>query len=450
MTTYLNNWEILIENKESIRNLSLELTNRLLDPYEVKNIVTSPSNLSILGGHPWNDITLSAGYPAIILLLSEWDKISPNEGWDLKAHKYLLALQEGIKTQGYYDNISMFGGLTGIAFSIKSASRSGTRYTQFLNAINDLIISKVNNMLDEVNHKKELGVSPAWYDVIMGFSGIGRYLLEIKDNKKAKLALLNILKYLVKMTHPIEISGKIIPGWYVPQKYQFTDYDKEMFPNGNFNCGLAHGIPGPLALMSISLQHGVEVEGQKEAIQKISNWLIERVETEENGIIWPSRVSFELETNQSNVNKKPDKKRDAWCYGTAGVSRSLFLAGQALDNDTIRNWGISGFNAIFARTEESWNLDGPTFCHGLSGLLHITVRMAQDSKDDKLISYINIVLDKLLREYEPDSPFGFRDQEGNNRLHKAGLLDGVVGIALTLLSLSADKEPTWDLPFVIA
>ena len=44
------------------------------------------------------------------------------------------------------------------------------------------------------------------------------------------------------------------------------------YPHGNLNCGLAHGIPGPLATMSLALLAGVTVPGLAEAVDWAASW----------------------------------------------------------------------------------------------------------------------------------------------------------------------------------
>ncbi|MEC0210463.1 lanthionine synthetase C family protein [Paenibacillus ehimensis] len=442
-------WVSTTAKSELAASLSLELANRLKDPARVKQIVTAPGNISMLGGHPWDDVALSAGYPGTILLFTEWDRQAPDEGWDIVAHSHLLALQEGLRQNGC-SNISMFCGLSGAAFAVMSASRKGTRYTEFMAELNERIADGALDMVKDFKRSfdTEKGVSPKVYDVIMGLTGTGRYLLEWKHNDKAASALSAILEYLVELTYPIEVNGCTVPGWYVPQKYQFSDQDKMSFPNGSFNCGLAHGIPGPLVLMSLALQKGVEVKEQRTAMRRIAQWLIYHAAMGEHGHFWPSVISFEQETAQEG--EELQRTRDAWCYGSAGVARSLFLAGRALGDELFCRWGVRGFDSIFARPEEQWRLDGPTFCHGHCGLMQMTLRMAQDTGEERFKGYVDRLLDIVLRYYEPDSPLGFRDLEVTQGIEKAGLLDGTPGVALTLLSLSLRTEPTWDYPFLIA
>ena len=44
-----------------------------------------------------------------------------------------------------------------------------------------------------------------------------------------------------------------LPGWYTPAWAIADDTLAVIYPDGRLNCGLAHGIPGPLALMALSL-----------------------------------------------------------------------------------------------------------------------------------------------------------------------------------------------------
>ncbi|MFU1793601.1 lanthionine synthetase C family protein [Paenibacillus azoreducens] len=440
----------LAEKFSTARAIGVEIANRMKDPKEVRQIITAHGNISIFGEHPWRDTAFSAGYPGIILLFAELDRQSPEEGWDLIAHQYLLALQEGLQEEGY-PNSSMFGGLAGIAFAAYTVSRNGTRYTRFIRNITDLIIEEVSASL-KAFVSGELwpgpGISPAFYDVIMGLSGSGRYLLEIaNDDDRAYKLVIDILKFMVKLTDPITVDGYCVPGWYVPQRYQFTEEDKEHFPKGNFNCGLAHGIPGPLVLMSKALQKGIKIDGQVEAIQRICEWLINHAKEDESGLYWPSFVSFEEETAN---DKNSERSRDAWCYGTAGVARALFLAGSILKDEEISRWGIRGYDAIYSRPEKVWNLTGPTFCHGYAGLLYLTLLMAKDTQEERYEGYIERILDPLMDCYDTQAPLGYKDIEIKDGIDKAGILDGAAGIALVLISLNTAGESEWNYPFLIS
>ncbi|RBN37115.1 lantibiotic biosynthesis protein, partial [Priestia megaterium] len=176
-------------------------------------------------------------------------------------------------------------------------------------------------------------VHPLKYDVIQGMTGIGRYLIENTKHKGNHEALKKILAYFVDMASDIEVNGEKVPGWYVSKANQLLEKDRIMFPEGNFNCGLAHGIPGPLSFMALSIQKGIEIPGQREAVLKITNWLMKWKQVDSG---WPSRLSFQEVATSKISHSYP--KRQGWCYGDPGVARSIYLAGKALgDTAAIRS-----------------------------------------------------------------------------------------------------------------
>ncbi|EGK09732.1 lantibiotic epidermin biosynthesis protein EpiC [Desmospora sp. 8437] len=414
----------------------------------VKAIATSEKNLSVLGGHPWHDVTVANGYPGLVVFYAEMDRFDPKGEWDLVAHHHLLALQKGIQENGIY-SWSSFLGLAGIAFSISMASQNKSRYTLFLEEIHQILLQRITGILEEEKRKeeKEPGVDPMVYDVISGFAGVGRYLLREKDDPETRQVLKELIRYLVRLSEPIQVKGYKVPGWYVPRRYQFTEEDKINYSEGSFNCGLSHGIPGPLALLSLAFSQGVEVEGQREAIGRMADWLLRCRVRGDHGYYWPSVVTFRQEITTST---QLEQTRDAWCYGTAGVAYSLYLAGQALGVEEYKKSGFEGFRAIFDRPSEIQNLDGPTFCHGLSGLVHLAHRLSRATGDARLMEQACDAAVRLLNLYEPESPYGYVDLEGNKRVHKAGLLDGAAGVALTLLSFEMKEEPMWDQLFLLS
>lgn len=441
--------------REKALNYAFAVAERMRDPLTVKGTVLDEKNQSLVGRiAPWDDVTLSHGYPAMILLFSELNRYDPESRWDLIAHKYLLALKEAVDNHGI-STISLFGGLAGMAFAATAASHNETRYKRLIEHFDDMLAKASMSYLEAANREILMGkgVSSGMYDVIQGLSGIGRYCLTKSHNERLLMVLREILAYLVKITHPLTIEGKRIPGWYIPRDSQLMKRDKELFAKGNFNCGLAHGIPGPLALLSLAIINHVAVEGQREAILEISKWLVGAKQMDEYGSFWLDRVGFEEEESNWNVNQIYIK-REAWCYGTPGVARTIYLAGTALGNEELCELALESYYAVFLRPEEEWRCHSPTFCHGFSGLLAMTVRMAEDTKDVRLQVYLDKLVDRLVSFYNPNHPLGFRDVEmmgGEVReIDKAGLLEGSAGVALALLSMSSEVEPIWDRAFLIS
>ncbi len=432
--------------KQSIEDIVIQTADKMKDPKKVKEISSSKANSVTIEGKdiiPWGDTSLSHGYPGICILFGELDYMFPNDGWDRVGLEYLKAIRNDIEQNGIY-SISTFSGLAGVGFAARSLSRHGTRYHNFIEKINKQLLKQLRMHLS-MFQKEDYHLRMSDYDVIEGLSGVGRYLLFFKEDAEMHAALLEVLSYLVHLTEDIEVEGKRVPGWFIPSKNLFLEEERQLNPIGYFNCGLSHGIPGPLALLSIAYKEGVYVKGQKEAIKKISNWLISKVIRSSKGKYFPTVVSWD---EQISRKVYVSVSRDAWCYGTPGVARALYLAGEAIDYKRFSHVAKETFNDIFtARTTEDWDIYSPTFCHGLSGLLQITMMMNEEKYVSKLVDY-------TLSFYDDEHPFGFQDVEstesGLKHLNKAGFLDGAAAILLTLLYYNNKKSYTdWEALFLL-
>jgi len=103
---------------------------------------------------------------------------------------------------------------------------------------------------------------PAEFDTIRGLTGYGTYLLHRPPHSDTLRA---ILCYLVRLVEPIAIDGHPVPGWWC-QGSPSKRLDGQ-FPHGHSNHEVAHGIGGPLALLSLAAIQGIQVAGQPTAIQ---------------------------------------------------------------------------------------------------------------------------------------------------------------------------------------
>ncbi len=170
-----------------------------------------------------------------------------------------------------------------------------------------------------------------------------------------------------------------------------------------------------------------------------------------NGIYWPGKISWEEEVSGKSEARH---SRDAWCYGAPGVVRSLFLAGSALKNKTMAEQALLGMQSIFNRAFNEWGIFAPTICHGFSGLLLVTHLMAEDTQDARLQTRVEELEKHVWGFYRPETFFGFQDFElkkdgGHAPLDKAGMLEGVMGVLLTLLTVNGSPS-RWHYPLLIS
>jgi len=438
------------------QHVILDLAEKMQSPDWVKSKVIDATNQNpdpLMEVSIWNDLAMAGGFTGVLPLYVELDRLYPDDGWDLVAHHYILAIKSSIENDGIA-NISMFGGLAGICYYIHEASRGGKRYRKILDKLNGKLVDCLKSEY-LLPFEKKLDASqpihPRFYETIQGLSGIGIYFLKTQSLLHSDDLLSKILSLFSRLAVKLQIQGETVPGWYISSEHLFLPEEREAYPNGSFNLGLSHGITGVLAFLSIaSINHAVE-PGQREAIEMIGNWLRRKRKSFDGRWYWDTTISLEEEVHERGSVQM--KSRDAWCYGTPGVARSLYLAGMALEDQSLQDFALESFTSIFASNREQWDLPGPTFCHGISGLLMITHLMARDSKSTFLHEQVKKLQETLLSYYDPSYLFGFQNYEPMKngkmaRVNRADLLEGTSGVLLTLLSLNSERY-YWHHPFLI-
>src|SRR5205823_11942430 len=98
-----------------------------------------------------------------------------------------------------------------------------------------------------------------------------------------------VLAYLVRLTEPLNVDGAVLPGWWTGNAP--NDEPSPDWPGGHGNLGIAHGIAGPLAFLSLAARCGIEVSGQTEAIERICAWLDQWRTGAGTHAWWPELVS---------------------------------------------------------------------------------------------------------------------------------------------------------------
>lgn len=401
----------------------------------------------------WVPYTVSQGYAGLALLWSYLDSCFTGEGWDTTGREHLgLAVRGAEAASGI--PVGLFSGLSGLAFSASQLSRQGTRYRRLLTTLDQEIIPRAYALANDLREERN-GVGVGEFDAISGLSGVGAYLLSRIDQPGVTGALQALVDALVRI---LEGEGGV-PLWHTPAAFLYDNEMREIYPYGNLNCGLAHGIPGPLAVLSLGLRAGLSNPRLPQAIASIGDWLCERRCDDSWGVNWPTAVpivktetslgsSLEAGCAQAALD---GPSRSAWCYGSPGVARALWLAGEALDRDDYRALAISAMEAVFRRPVAERHIDSPTFCHGVAGLLEIALRFANDTGESVFIDESRILVRQLLDSYRPESLLGFRHLEiENHEVDQPGLLDGAPGIALVLLAAATSVEPTWDRLFLLS
>ncbi|MEW9698036.1 lanthionine synthetase C family protein [Paenibacillus sp. SI8] len=432
----------------------MNIAERYKDPEHVRTLMLQEHQEELDGKHisSWEDLNLAMGFSGICLLLGQMDRLYPEGGWDYVGHRYLQLIQKTLEEKGVY-SMSVWSGLSGILVAIRSLSRNGTRYQTMTDTLTNLMADSLQVTFDQMRGRWLDDLQMSQYDVMEGLAGIGRAVLLFPDNARMKSVWQEIAEFFHQMSGTIDLNGQKVPAWYVSSKNQFLSHEKVIYPNGNFNVGMSHGITGPLSFLSLSKLHGMEYPSMEEDIRRLADWVCEWKSTDSYGLIWPKRLPYEVWASGSLDANSVGENQESWCYGTPGVARSLWLAGKAVQNDTYAQVAVDGYLGISNRPREKWGLYSGTFCHGLSGLLHTVQRMYSDTGVDEFGNLRDRLVDEVLKLYEPDSMFGYYDYDQSKgylrKTNQAGLLNGAAGTALVLASLLGNEEPDWDAVFLI-
>ncbi|MFC9440396.1 lanthionine synthetase C family protein [Nocardia sp. NPDC057030] len=381
--------------------------------------------------------------PAV--LFGQLDQLVPERGWAERSHDCLAGAVHTVRrTEPGF--LGLFGGLCEVAFAADTLSREGTRYRRLLDSL-DGPLAVSSTALGELLTAHPAGQPFRSFDVISGGAGVGAYLLCRNGDERTDAALRSILTGLVAICD--ERAG--LPNWHTPAAAMVQDTPlARSFPDGVFNCGLAHGIPGPLALLALAERVDISVSGQPDAIERVASWLIAHRADDEWGPNWPTAVSLPDPAGAAPPSYGPT--HNAWCYGSPGVARSLWLAGTALRDNSLRTLAVDTMTAVYARPPHARRSDhSPGLCHGVAGLLQITLRFAQDTGDAAFVRAAAELTTRLLSMFRPETPFGYVAlAEGGATANDPGLLDGAAGIALALLAAATDIPPIWDRTLLLA
>ncbi|MEU8887191.1 lanthionine synthetase C family protein [Streptomyces sp. NPDC048442] len=436
----------------------VELTGiRLADPQTVADVAGADGNREpVFNTLMWEPMALSHGYPGTALMFGELARRDPK--WLAPADAHLrVALREMPRnpTNGlYYGPAAVLAAAETVAGAEGHYATLRAKLTHWVAADQQKRLAS----LRERTERGEQGVPWFAYDVINGLSGTGRLLLDAAApeaggtgvvSDTADTALRATLEHLVRMTEPLDVRGERVPGWWIPQELQPVEQDKIQYPEGDFNLGLAHGAPGPLTLLCLAAERGVEVPGLRDAVRALAQWLADWTMHDAAGPYWPCRVSWQEETGA----QRPDAgfTRTAWCYGAPGVAGALHRAGRLLGEQTWQDLAVSSMRVALERDESEWRVDGPTVCHGYAGLLQVLVRMARDTGDETLAAGARRMALRVLdfadedapfvfRHLVPDHPEGWRRATAHRRLDVAGVLEGAAGVACALLEVLPDGD----------
>lgn len=417
-----------------IDTIITELTSRLADPTttqaESGSLLDREAGLALLFaelGHT------NATHP-------DADRVDP--GYRRIAHAYLVAANGRLRGDGRH---SLFDGVPAVGFAASGAVRREGEYGGLLAGLDASVFAVVRARLRAERERMAAGApvgDVTAYDVVSGLTGLGRYLLRRRQSDEAGALLRETLGYFALLVRPVERDGIALPGWW-------SEADPVLRAGrGHVNLGMAHGIAGPLALLSTAWRAGVRVPGQAAAIEAIVAFLAEW-SGEEDGIpYWPSVLRLD-----AGRLTRTGRANEAWCYGRPGVLRAIQLAALALDRPDWHELVRTSVRDLPALPEPRWGIREHGLCHGWAGLLRIFGRIQHDDPATGLGPLVDRLAERTAAGFDPALRYGYRSVTApGRRTDDPGFVTGAAGIALALHAYRTGPAPAtgWDAALLLS
>lgn len=226
--------------------------------------------------------------------------------------------------------------------------------------------------------------------------------------------------------------------WFTPPA-QLSEWERRNAPDGFFNLGLAHGVPGVIALLARAQTMGLGTAGLADALGDAVRWVLAQQ--------LPDGSSASFPWYQA-PGRTPQPARQAWCYGDPGVGAALVAAAVALGDASLHDTALDVLRRSIehARTDEL--IADAGLCHGSAGLLHIYNRVHQATGDPACESAAREWFARTLAMRGTDGVAGFSPHATTDTpptlRESRGLLCGAAGIGLALLAAVSPVIPRWD------
>jgi hypothetical protein len=285
-----------------------------------------------------------------------------------------------------------------------------------------------------------LAPEPAWpgsYDLIQGLVGLGVYFLERLANDPAAAAprdgIAHVVRHLDQLREPR-------PGgtWRTPPD-QLPPWHLAAFPDGYYNCGLAHGVPGIVGVLGRIAALEDPPARTRPLLADATGW------------VWaqqlPPSPRGRFPAFFADAAKEPT--RTAWCYGDPGVAIALWSAAQRAGQPVAAARTLA--LEVAQRDPAHCGITDAGICHGAVGMGHILNRFYQASGDPVFRSSAIDWYERALANRTPGTGIGgyltppmLPPGQTGAAIPTAGLLEGATGIGLALMAGFHDSEPSWD------
>lgn len=294
------------------------------------------------------------------------------------------------------------------------------------------------------------------YDLILGIAGAGVYAVERLPRPSAVACLETVVRRLSELAR--EKDGGL--AWHTSPEL-LPEFQRQAYPEGYLNIGVAHGIPGLLPVLAAAAAAGVRAAEARRLLDGAVRFLLDHRIEPESGRHFPYQVSDVVVEESEGARSRAT--RSAWCYGDPGVAAALWAAARKVGHE---EWAAEAVRVALdaARVPvEASGVQDAGLCHGAAGLAHIYHRLYRESGEEALADAARLWIERTL-DYQREGremghgiggfpayrPEGLPEERPEGEAPKfiweddPGFLTGAAGVGLALLAATSDVEPAWD------
>jgi lantibiotic modifying enzyme len=323
----------------------------------------------------------------------------------------------------------LHGGFVGIAWALRHLYSAAPWFAD------ERPTSEIDEAMDKLLERASTPLME--YDLIGGLVGVGVYLLGRLPDSNARLSLDRVIDHLTFLS----IAQEAGVTWFRAPPL-LGPLERLPSPDGHFNLGIAHGVPGILAFLARAYACGIRRERTERLLRGGASWVLGQM-TSTEGARFPSVVQ---------PGEMPRAARSAWCYGDPGVLVALYAVANALGDPELTAKSLDLARASAMRPAEECGVKDAGLCHGAAGLGHLYNRFFQCTRDELFAEVARAWFERALAMRQTGAPFdGYRVwgtaaavESEPEWADDPGLLTGATGIGLALIAASTNVLPSWD------
>jgi lantibiotic modifying enzyme len=406
-------WQPILQG--ALKDLALESVKAILD------------ELAPLEGKPGGEPCLAGGTAGLALLhsyLLRAERRQEHSSLALRCLEHATGAVSNVPAEA-----SFYSGLTGIGWALAHlrGRLPGLDGEEDLTEIDDALLGHLGQL--------------RWtgdYDLISGLVGFGIYALERLPRPRPAACLERVINHLAATA---ERRAEGVTWWTNPAWLPADTRDK--YPRGYYNLGLAHGVPGVVALLGLACAAGVACDKARPLLNGAANWVL--AQQKPGG--FPHWVEPEVADGPARL---------AWCYGDPGVAAALLWTARCVAEPVWEREAVAIARRAARRPPEQAGVHDAGLCHGAAGLGHLFNRMFQATGEPHFGDAARCWFEQTVAMRRPGQGIGGYQawQLGKDGeptwVTESGLLTGTAGIALALLAATTPIEPSWDRMLLVA